>query len=73
MRVATIQRDLVSWKRLIEEAIQEPDRALSNLKVTQAHHLLSHALRDVVGAEGGANFHTWAVWGSRKAGVTIRE
>jgi hypothetical protein len=73
MRVATIQRDLVSWKRLIEEAIEEPNRALSNFKVTQAHHLLSVALREAVGTEGGANFHSWAVWGSRKAGVTIRE
>jgi hypothetical protein len=41
--------------------------------VTRAHYLLSLALRDVVGAGSGANFHTWAVWGSRKAGVTIRQ
>ncbi len=73
MRIATPQRDLISWKHLIDEAVQEPNSALSNLKVTQAHYLLSLALRDVVGTEGGANFHSWAVWGSRKAGETIRE
>jgi hypothetical protein len=67
------QQDLASWKGLIAEAIHEPDPTLSNLKVTRAHYLLSLALREIVGAEGGANFHTWAVWGSRKAGVTIRE
>ncbi|KUG07402.1 hypothetical protein [Solirubrum puertoriconensis] len=27
----------------------------------------------LLGAEAGANFHSWAVWGSRKAGVTIRQ
>ncbi|MGH7168648.1 MAG: hypothetical protein ACRELG_00020 [Gemmataceae bacterium] len=67
------QRDLASWKDLIAEAIHEPDAMLSNLKVTRAHYLLSLALREVVGEEAGANFHSWAVWGSRKAGVTIRE
>lgn len=66
------QQDLSSWQSLIAEAIHEPDPILSNLKVTRAHHLLSLALREIVGEEGGANFHTWAVWGSRKAGVTIR-
>ena len=29
-------------------------------------------MREVREAEAGAPFHTWAVWGSRKAGVTIR-
>jgi hypothetical protein len=61
------------WDRLIEEAIHQPDRTLSNLQVTRAHYLLSEALREVLGPEAGANFHTWAVWGSRKAGLTIRE
>jgi hypothetical protein len=27
----------------------------------------------LTGTDAGANFHTWAVWGSRKAGVTIRQ
>src|SRR4051794_22654086 len=73
MSVTAERSELSSWGRLIDEAVREPDRALSNLKVTRAHYLLSLALREVVGPEGGANFHTWAVWGSRKAGVTIRE
>jgi len=73
MSAIPTQHDLPSWKYLIDEAIQEPNRTLSNLKVTQVHYLLSLALREVVGPEGGTNFHTWAVWGSRKAGVTIRE
>jgi hypothetical protein len=65
--------DLASWNHLIAEAIHEPNPTLSNQKVTRAHYLLSLALREVIGPEGGANFHSWAVWGSRKAGVTIRE
>src|SRR5437764_7171785 len=73
MSLATKQPDLASWTRLIEDAVREPDRTLSNLKVTHSHYLLSMALREVLGPESGANFHTWAVWGSRKAGITIRE
>jgi hypothetical protein len=73
MSVATTQPDLASWNRLIEDAVREPDRTLSNLKVTHAHYLLSTALGEILGPESGANFHTWAVWGSRKAGVTVRE
>ena len=30
------------------------------------------ALRRVTGLDSGANFHTWAVWGSKTAGRTIR-
>src|SRR3954470_9115136 len=73
MSVTAARAELSSWDRLIDEAVREPDRALSNLKVTRAHYLLSLALREVVGPEAGANFHTWAVWGSRKAGLTVRE
>ena len=73
MSVVAGHADLASWDRLIHEAVGEPNPTLSNLRVTRAHHLLSLALLDVVGRDGGANFHTWAVWGSRKAGVTIRE
>lgn len=40
--------------------------------VTLAHQELSLALHSVTGAASGANFHTWAVWGSKKAGTTIR-
>jgi hypothetical protein len=64
--------ELASWTGLIHDAVHEPNPALGNLKITRAHYLLSQALGEVVGADAGANFHTWAVWGSRKAGVTIR-
>jgi hypothetical protein len=67
------QAELASWNDLIRDAVHEADPALSNLKVTRAHYLLSQALSDVLGPDAGANFHTWAVWGSRKAGVTIRQ
>jgi len=73
MTVTTRQPDLDHWGQLIAEAVHQPDPVRSNLQVTYAHYLLSLALQQVVGPEGGANFHTWAVWGSRKAGVTIRE
>lgn len=35
--------------------------------------MLSEALVGTLGREAGPNFHSWAVWGSRKAGVTIRQ
>jgi hypothetical protein len=61
------------WEREIAEAIETPDPPLSNRRITLVHYRLSQALRAVTGADAGANFHTWAVWGSRKAGVTIRQ
>jgi hypothetical protein len=45
---------------------------LSNLRITLAHQQLSLALRALIGPASGANFHTWAVWGSKTAGRTIR-
>ena len=48
-----------------------PDPASSNRQITKLHYLLSGALADALGRGGGPNFHTWAVWGSRKAGVII--
>jgi hypothetical protein len=53
--------------------VAQGDPTLSNLKVTAAHYALSQALEGCLGAEVGANFHSWAVWGSKKAGVTIRQ
>jgi len=35
--------------------------------------MLSEALAERLSREAGPNFHSWAVWGSRKAGVTIRQ
>ena len=73
MSVPAEQFDEGYWERQIRDAVGEPDPVLSNLKITRCHYLLSLALREVLGADCGANFHSWAVWGSRKAGVTIRQ
>jgi hypothetical protein len=65
--------DLAWWDDLIGTAIRTADPALCNLRITLAHYELSLALHAVLGADSGANFHTWAVWGSKKAGTTIRQ
>lgn len=57
----------------IQAALREPDPVLANLFITRCHYLLSQALQAALGEGAGANFHSWAVWGSRKAGVTIRQ
>lgn len=61
------------WIKTVEEACSETDPVRSNHLITSLHYLLSEALADALGRGGGPNFHTWAVWGSRKAGVTIRQ
>lgn len=61
------------WEQKIASAISTRDPVLSNLRITLAHYDLSIALNKVLGADSGANFHTWAVWGSKKAGTTIRQ
>lgn len=61
------------WAREIAEAIETSDPSLSNRRITLVHYKLSQVLHAVTGTDAGANFHTWAVWGSRKAGVTIRQ
>jgi hypothetical protein len=61
------------WIRAIRKACDEPEPSRSNRMITRVHYLLSEALADRLGRDGGPNFHTWAVWGSRKAGVTIRQ
>jgi len=71
--VPSSKRNANEWYALISDAITTSDPFLSNFKITRIHHLLSQALLDAVGPEAGANFHSWAVWGSRKAGVTIRQ
>lgn len=65
--------DQAYWRREIGEAVETPDASLSNRRITLVHYKLSQVLHAVTGADAGANFHTWAVWGSRKAGVTIRQ
>jgi hypothetical protein len=60
------------WRRQIDEAVDGRDPVLSNLRITLVHQQLSLALRQLIGQDSGANFHTWAVWGSKTAGRTIR-
>ncbi|MCC2545514.1 hypothetical protein LJY25_03590 [Hymenobacter sp. BT175] len=60
-------------RQQIEAALRQPDPVLANLLITRCHYLLSQALQAALGEGAGANFHSWAVWGSRKAGVTIRQ
>ena len=61
------------WDRQITEAVETVDGVAANARITQMHHELSHGLRAVLGEDAGANFHTWAVWGSRKARTTIQQ
>ena len=61
------------YNRLITDSVESPDSVLCNFRITRAHYLLSEALRTAIGQSIGSNFHSWAVWGSRKAGVTIRQ
>jgi hypothetical protein len=61
------------WFAAIDAACAETDPARSNRSITRLHYQLSEALADQMGRDGGPNFHSWAVWGSRKAGVTIRQ
>jgi hypothetical protein len=65
--------DTAYWEREIADAVGTADASQSNRKITLVHYKLSQVLQAVTGADAGANFHTWAVWGSRKAGVTIRQ
>ena len=60
------------WRAEIDEAVDGRDPVLSNLRITLVHQQLSLALRQLIGEGSGANFHTWAVWGSKTAGRTIR-
>lgn len=64
--------DLDWWESEIDAAIAASPSALCNLRITLAHYELSRGLSAVMGPDTGANFHTWAVWGSKKAGETIR-
>jgi hypothetical protein len=60
------------WQAYIDAAVGGSDPVISNLRITLAHEELSLALSQITGRESGANFHTWAVWGSKTAGRTIR-
>jgi hypothetical protein len=58
---------------MIDTANATEDPVLSNVRITLAHQALATQLQALTGADAGANFHAWAVWGSKKAGVTIRQ
>ena len=60
------------WNRKIEEALR---LQLHRCAIAELPWSTSNCpdLQAVTGPDAGANFHTWAVWGSRKAGVTIRQ
>lgn len=73
LRVVDGWADSDWWQALIDAAVSGADPVLGNLRITLAHQELSLALHQITGAASGANFHTWAVWGSKKAGRTIRE
>jgi hypothetical protein len=64
--------DFAWWQRQIDYAVGTVDPVLCNRRITLAHQELSLALHEITGPDSGANFHTWAVWGSNKAGSTIR-
>jgi hypothetical protein len=57
----------------INRALSVSNPAQCNEAITNCHYQLSQALRGLLGEDSGANFHSWAVWGSKKAGVTIRQ
>ncbi len=59
------------WDTQISAAVETADGGTANTLITRMHHELSLGLRAVLGDDAGANFHTWAVWGSRKARTTI--
>jgi hypothetical protein len=61
------------WRGQIDEAVDDRSPVLSNLRITLVHQQLSLALQRLIGDSSGANFHTWAVWGSKTAGRTIRQ
>ena len=67
------RRDNATWQDQIDLAISSSDPILANVRITAAHYQLSLALRQILGPDTGANFHTWATWGSKKAGQTIRQ
>lgn len=59
------------WRHWLDSVVAVADPETANRAITDAHHRLSVALDEVLGPDSGANFHTWAVWGSREAGRTI--
>jgi len=59
-------------RKEISAAVNCDDPAESNHRITDLHARLGRLLRQALCTEDAANFHDWAVWGSLKAGETIR-
>jgi hypothetical protein len=59
--------------REIQRNVNISDDTLRNLKITQDYSQLSKEMRDMIGADGGANWCSFATWASRQAGETIRQ
>jgi len=55
----------------LQAIVTRTDPVEANRGITAGHHRLSQLLDATLGPDAGANFHTWAVWGSREAGRTI--
>lgn len=55
----------------LDRIVADPDPVRANRAITAAHHELGELLARELGPDTGANFHTWAVWGSKEAGTTI--
>lgn len=61
------------WRGWLDRILAVDDPETANRAITNGHYQLSLALDSVLGPGSGANFHTWAVWGSREAGRTIEQ
>lgn len=59
--------------REIDSIARVKDPAVRNLQITQKYGELARDTRNVIGADGGANWAAWATWASKQAGVTIRQ
>ena len=65
-QIRDVPQTAEEWNKSIADAIDAPNPTLSNLRITRVHYRLSCALQDAIGPAAGPNFHSWAVWGSRK-------
>jgi len=70
MKATPRQHVEAHWTARIAVAVCVPNPVQANAAITAVHVELGQALTRVIGI--GPNFHTWAVWGSSKAGENIR-
>ena len=69
--ISRVEAQRAQRRRALAEIVHVADPVAANSAITRAHFELSNLLDGVLGADAGANFHSWAVWGSRAAGRTI--